>query len=75
MLQAIAFVTVVTAGITSSFVERVRRQQRVHDSAAAVDSEQRLNERFDELLARLDRIERAIGGSREQSQLEPPRGG
>ena len=57
MLQAIAFITVVTASITSSFVERVRREGSAKELANAADSEQRLHARFDDLVARLDRIE------------------
>ena len=55
MLQAIAFITVVTAYITSSFVERLRHQQSAEARSDAMDGEHRLHARFDELAARLDR--------------------
>jgi voltage-gated potassium channel len=60
MLQSIAFVTVITATITSSFVERWQRERRVLEHAEGLDDERRLHARFDELAARLERIENAI---------------
>ena len=65
LLEAIAFVTIVTAVITSSFVERAR-QQRIADAetAEAVGIEQ-LTAQLSEITSRLERIERALdpGGS------------
>ncbi len=60
MLQSIAFVTVITATITSSFVARLQRESRALDLASDADDQQRIHARFDELAARLDRIENAI---------------
>lgn len=59
MLEAIAFVAIITAAITSNFVERARRQ-----SAAGQEDAARLRQLADELAemrAQLDRIERTLG--------------
>ena len=60
LMEAIAFVTIVTAVITSSFVERAR-QQRVADTetAEAAGAEQ-LAAQLSEISSRLERIERAL---------------
>ena len=68
MLQSIAFITVVTAYITSSFVERLRHQQSAAARSDTMDGEHRLHARFDELAARLDRLERTIDAARDQDQ-------
>ena len=60
MLESIAFVAIVTAAITSSFVERARRdQQRAASAAQAMDAEQLALQLVD-LKAQLDRIEAAM---------------
>jgi voltage-gated potassium channel len=65
MLESVAFVSIVTAGITSSFVQRARREQL---QAAGVPLEPDISaERTDEILARLDRIERLL----EQRSRDP----
>jgi voltage-gated potassium channel len=65
LLEAIAFVTIVTAVITSSFVERAR-QQRIADSetAEALGIEQ-LTAQLAEITSRLERIQQTLdpGGS------------
>jgi voltage-gated potassium channel len=65
LLEAISFVTIVTAVITSSFVERAR-QQRIADSETpeAVGAEQ-LTAQLSEITSRLERIQQTldIGGS------------
>ena len=65
LLEAISFVTIVTAVITSSFVERAR-QQRITDSetADAVRIEQ-LTAQLSEITSRLERIQHTLdlGGS------------
>jgi voltage-gated potassium channel Kch len=48
MLEAIAFLAILTAAITSTFVARVEREQQVED------------DRLDEIAQRLDRIEAAL---------------
>jgi hypothetical protein len=61
MLEAIAFISVLTAAITSSFVERARRQllssRASRDIESSVDP---LQSRLNELDEKLDRIEAAI---------------
>ncbi len=65
LLEAISFVTIVTAVITSSFVERAR-QERIADSetAEAVGAEQ-LIAQLSEITSRLERIQQTLdsGGS------------
>ena len=65
LLEAISFVTIVTAVITSSFVERAR-QQRIADSETAepVGIEQ-LTAQLSEITSRLERIQQTLdlGGS------------
>jgi voltage-gated potassium channel len=65
LLEAISFVTIVTAVITSSFVERAR-QKRIADieTAEAVGAEQ-LAAQLSEITSRLDRIQQTLdsGGS------------
>ena len=66
LLEAISFVTIVTAVITSSFVERAR-QERIADSqtADAVAAEQ-LTAQLSEITSRLEQIQQSLdsGGSR-----------
>ena len=63
LLEAISFVTIVTAVITSSFVERARRE-RVAELETAVGAEQ-LAAALSEITSRLDRIQQTLdsGGS------------
>ena len=65
MLEAIAFVAIVKAAITSSFVERAQRERAAEDDAADATDLARLTARLSEIAARLAGIERAleIGGS------------
>ena len=72
LLEAISFVTIVTAVITSSFVERAR-QQRIADTetAEAVGAEQ-LTAQLSEITSRLERIQQTLdsGGSAEQPRSD-----
>lgn len=63
MLEALAFMTIVTAVITSGFVER-RRQQRLGQTVAdeVVDA-QELRAQLADITARLDRLQRALDSS------------
>jgi voltage-gated potassium channel len=61
MLFAVAFLAIVTASVTSSFVERARREQSDADDQAELDRHSELQRRLDDLAARLDRIEAAVG--------------
>jgi voltage-gated potassium channel len=57
MLEGIAFLTIIIAAITSTFVARAAEE---HDAAAAADEEtanERIEARLDELALRLDRLE------------------
>jgi voltage-gated potassium channel len=54
MLLGIGFITVITASITSSFVERYRRQQPARSSSESTA------ERLQSIDARLERIEAAL---------------
>jgi len=54
MLEAIAFVAIVTAAITSSFVERAR-QERAEKSATSLDAQ------LADITDRLEQIQRALG--------------
>jgi len=60
MLEGIALVAIVTAAITSTFVARATSLQ----GAAAIEDEKRedvlVQERFDDLSARLDRLETLV---------------
>jgi voltage-gated potassium channel len=58
MLLGIGFITVITASITSAFVERSRKQRRAErDSVATAAQLQSVEQRID---ARLERIEAAL---------------
>ncbi len=63
LLEAISFVTIVTAVITSSFVERAR-QQRIADveTTEAVGAEQ-LTAQLSEITSRLERIQQTLDSS------------
>jgi len=67
MLEAIAFVTIVTAVITSSFVERARQQRIAElETEEAVGNEQ-LTAQRSEITSRLERLQQTLdpGGSAE----------
>jgi voltage-gated potassium channel len=58
MLEGIALLTILTAAITSMFVARAARDQRVE--AEAADSDVRLEAQLDAIAQRLDRIEQTL---------------
>ena len=60
MLEAIAFVTIVTAVITSSFVERARQERAAAADAAESTDVEQLTAQLAEITARLDRIQRTL---------------
>jgi voltage-gated potassium channel Kch len=65
MLEGIAFLAIVTAAITSTFVARATA---AHQEAEALEDEsdaQRMDARFDELDRKLDRLEAALRASRD----------
>jgi voltage-gated potassium channel Kch len=57
MLEGIAFISIVTAAITSTFVARANQERAVRDAARAETQEDHLDARFDELTERLDQLE------------------
>jgi voltage-gated potassium channel len=56
MLEGIAFVAILVAAITSTFVARAAHEHKISE-AEDEGTEERIDGRFDELAARLDRIE------------------
>ena len=57
MLTAIGFLTIVTAAITSTFVEAARQRRRGADEAAQAGETERRDTEHAEIVERLDRIE------------------
>ena len=65
MLWGIAFVTIIVAVITSTFVSRAEREHDQAGDSPEARLEERFDEqtaRFDELSARLDDIQKAVSG-------------
>jgi hypothetical protein len=60
MLEAIAFIAIVTAAITSSFVERARRQQAATETGADRELGTLLAEQLADITARLDGLQRTL---------------
>jgi voltage-gated potassium channel len=61
MIVAIAFLTIVTALVTSTFVEAERRRREASDTAVRQGETDRLHERFDQIIDRLTAIEARLG--------------
>ena len=61
MLQGIAFLAVITAAITSTFVARAAQQFVVEQDEDEMTELRRIEARFDELDRKLDRLEAALG--------------
>jgi voltage-gated potassium channel len=57
MLEGIALLAIVTAGVTSAFVRRAEQDREADEDAAEATEQQRIDARFDSLDARLARIE------------------
>ena len=57
MFQGIALLAIVTAAVTSSFVERAQRADAVSGAAAEQLEHDHRDARFDDLAARLERVE------------------
>jgi voltage-gated potassium channel len=60
MLEGIAFLAIITAAITSTFVARAAAERDVAEAAEESAQEARFNKRFDELAERLDGIESTL---------------
>ena len=57
MLEGIAFLTIIIAAITSTFVARAEAEREAAEADDDQEVEQRLEARLDDLAARLDRLE------------------
>ena len=64
MFEGIAFLAVVTASITSSFVARAAKEHEAAETADEMNELQKIEARFDDLDKRLDRLEAALRESR-----------
>jgi voltage-gated potassium channel Kch len=60
MLWAIAFVAVLVASITSTFISGLQRKLAAAEAAEEESAERRVEARFDALDARLDRLEQLL---------------
>jgi voltage-gated potassium channel len=60
MVVAVALIAILTASITSTFVEAAQRRHRAVDEAQERDSAEALHQQLDEVIARLDAIEAAL---------------
>jgi voltage-gated potassium channel len=60
MLEGIAFLAILTATITSTFVARAALQHEREEAAEAQTAEARLDAHFDDLAKRLDRVEATL---------------
>lgn len=65
MLEGVALLTIVTAGITTTFVTREQALRGIDDAAVEDLAAQRLDARLEDVTERLDRVERLL---REQSR-------
>jgi len=66
MVEAIAFLTVITAAVTSSFVERVRMKYRALELADEAAEEQRLEVKLAVIVSHLESIEQSLDQLRER---------
>jgi voltage-gated potassium channel len=57
MLEGIAFLTIIIAAITSTFVARAAEEREEAEEAGEERAEQRIEAKLDELTVRLDRLE------------------
>lgn len=61
MLEGIAFLAIITAAVTSTFVVRAERERSIAEGIEEAAMEERLDARFDELSQRFDRLESMLG--------------
>jgi voltage-gated potassium channel len=57
MLWGIAFVAILVAAITSTFIARAERERERAEAPEEAREQRRIDARFDDLAARLDRVE------------------
>ena len=62
LLEGVAFLAILTAAITSTFVARTEREQAQGEGRMAEEEAERIDARFDELAERLDRLESLLRG-------------
>jgi hypothetical protein len=72
MVVAVALIAILTAAITSTFVEAAQRRRRAGDAARERDSVDALREQHQEILARLDAIEAALRAREAGSDTTAP---
>ena len=60
MLFSVAYLAIVTAAVTSTFVERARRERLALQEDVETTRHTQMQSSFDEVVARLDRIERRL---------------
>lgn len=60
MLEGIAFLAIVTARITSTFVARAARKRLATAEEAETDDASRIDARFDDLAEQLNRVESTL---------------
>lgn len=75
MVVSIAFMTIVTALVTSTFVDAAQSRRRKAESDAQSDADDRVHARFDEILERLNAIEARLDeadGSVRPAEPMPP---
>jgi len=60
MLEGIALLAIVTAGVTSAFVRRAEQDRETEEDRAEDKERDRVDSRFDRLEARLERIEASL---------------
>jgi len=60
MLEGIAFLAILTAAITSTFVARAARERALADDATEAELEQRVEQGFGSVAERLDQVEATL---------------
>ena len=73
MVVAVALIAILTASITSTFVEAAQRRQRAGHEAEERDSAEALRQQHEEVVARLVAIEAALKAlDRDPAARTPP---
>ena len=61
MLEGVAFVAIVTAAVTSTFVARAERERDQADEFSGESRDAQIDARFDDLSQQLERLEAMVG--------------
>jgi voltage-gated potassium channel len=72
MVVGVALIAILTAAITSVFVDAAQRRQRAGREAQQRDSAESLDQRMDEVLARLTAIETALAARETDPDVTDP---